>query len=209
MSDLKIKLYHYWRSSCSWRVRWSLFFKGIPFDAVAVDLLKSEQKQRGYLSKNPSAYVPCLNFRDEYFSESYAILEWLEEKFPSPRLLPQDINLRLKIREFCLKIVSGTQPLQNLVVMRHHDEDKGEQNIWSKHWIERGLLSCESLLPDLEQCFCFGEDLSLADLCLVPQIYNAKRFNIDVSLFPKLKKIHDNCLKLDSCKKSHPDSFKP
>lgn len=208
MLDKNLTLYHYWRSSCSWRLRWAFHLKNVSYTKKAINLLEGDQKKENYLKLNPSGQVPCIEIENYFVSESFALLEWLEETYPSPELLPQNSISRLKIREFCYKIVCGIQPIQNLAVMKAHSQDVNEQKRWSRMWIERGLKSCERILESTATRFCFGSELTLADLCLVPQVYNAKRFDVDLGSFPHVHKVYENCLVTDSCQASHPDKSK-
>lgn len=204
-----LTLYHYWRSSCSWRVRWAFAIKGLPYEAIPVNLLQSEQTGKNHLQRNPSGFVPSLQLGGQSFSESMALLEWLEESYPTPSLLSKDPLQRLRVREFSMKIASGIQPIQNLSVMRFHSDDQDKQRDWSKHWITKGLMACEKLLQGSEDSkFCFGDQLTFADLCLVPQVYNAKRFSVDMNLFPRLEEVYERALKTKTCQDSHPDKFK-
>ena len=208
MSGSELTLYHYWRSSCSWRLRWAFAIKGLSYKTTPVNLLKGEQKSDEHCKRNPSAFVPSLQLGEQSFSESLAVLEWLEETYPTPALLPKNSLERLRVREFTMKIASGTQPIQNLSVMRFYSDDKDKQRSWSRHWITKGLSACHDLIKTLpESEYCFGSVVTFADLCLVPQVYNAKRFSVDMSLFPRLEGIYQNCLKTKTCQDSHPDKF--
>jgi maleylacetoacetate isomerase len=203
-----LTLYHYWRSSCSWRVRWALTHKGVKYDDVPINLLLNEHRSPDFLAKNPSGFVPALVINGESFGESMAILEWIEETFPHKPLLPQSPLDRMRVRQMCLMIISGTQPLQNLSVMRKHSSDPAAQAEWSRHWITLGLQNLENLLANHAGTFCFGGQLSLADICLVPQIFNANRFNVNMDAFPIIKGVHQNCLKLPECDASAPHNQK-
>ena len=203
----EITLYHYYRSTCSWRVRWALHYKRVQFKAVAVNLLKGEQSQGDYFKKNPMAYVPSLSVDGEVFSESIAILEWLEETNPSPALLPQDPQSRMRVRQLCQIIASGTQPLQNLAVQRHHSKDKAAQWEYARHWIQKGFAAYEIMLSQTKGSFSFGESLTLADICLMPQCYNALRFGLDIEQFPNIFDVYQRCLTLDHYQKSVPEKY--
>lgn len=207
-SNYKITLYHYWRSSCSWRVRWALAHKGISFDDVAVNLLANEQNSPAYLAKNPGGFVPALEINGEFFGESLAMLEWIEETFRNNPLLPQNPNDRMRVRQMCQMIASGIQPIQNLSVMRMYSSDAGEQAKWARHWIAKGLDKLEQLVSQHAGTYCFGGALTLADLCLVPQIYNANRFNVDMTAYPTLNRINQLCLTIPECQASAPQNQK-
>ncbi|MGZ3707208.1 MAG: glutathione S-transferase N-terminal domain-containing protein, partial [Bdellovibrionota bacterium] len=143
-------LYHYWRSSASWRVRWGLEIKKIPHEKIAVDLLSSEEKKQDYLRRNPSGYVPCLVVGSHPpLGESLSILEWLEENHPKPSFFAGDSFLRAKIRQLAETVNSGIQPLQNLDATRKLSPDKEVQKEWMHHWMRRGLGVYESILREL------------------------------------------------------------
>jgi len=207
-SSNQITLYHYWRSSCSWRVRWALEYKGVRFTDVAINLLQNEQNSPAYLAKNPGGFVPALDVNGVVFGESLAIMEWLEEVYPSPSLLPQGPTERMRIRQVCQQIVSGIQPIQNLSVMRKHSSDQALQAEWARHWITLGLEKVEKLLSSSAGTYSFGGELTMADLCLVPQVYNALRINVDMSRFPVISAVNSNCMKLPSCEASAPHKQK-
>jgi len=208
----QLKLFHYWRSPCSWRVRWALEYKGISFEKEAVNLLKAEQRSESYKGLNPSAHVPTLEIdAKDFLSESIAILEWLEQEYSEHPLLPSSSLDRAAVRELSMIIASGTQPIQNLKVMQHLSDDKAERAQWSSHFIEQGLRAFEDKLKTwgFSGTFCYKDQLTFADLCLIPQIYNANRFNVDMSQFPILSAINENALKTESCFKAHPDRYAP
>lgn len=208
----EITLYHYWRSSCSWRVRWALEIKKIPYNSVAVNLLEGEEKNQDFLKKNPAGYVPALLYKNKVLAESLPIMEWLEEKFPEPTLYFGDSFMRAKIRQLAETINSGTQPLQNLAVMKKFSSDEAAQKSWSAHWTERGLNVYENILDEFHKAswkFSCGSEPSAADLCLIPQCYNAARFNMNFDAFPTIKKIYEHALTTEACQASAPDRFKP
>lgn len=206
-------LYHYWRSSASWRVRWGLELKKVPHRKVAVDLLKSEEKTREYLGRSPSGYVPCfLAAGAPPMGESLAILEWLEESYPSPSFFAGDSFLRARVRQLAETVNAGIQPLQNLDVVRRVSGNKEAQEEWTRHWITRGLGVYESLLSVTERrgrAFSVSDHPTLADLCLVPQCYSALRFQVDLSAFPQCSAIYEHALTTDECHRSRPEAFQP
>ena len=195
----QIKLYHYWRSSCSWRVRWALELKQIPYQSIAVNLLKAEHKTASYLKMNPSGNVPCLEYNGQFLNESIAIIEWLDEMFPINPLLPSDRWSKAQVRELVGIIASGTQPVQNLKVLKHRSSDPKEKADWARHFISEGLKSYEARIANTTGTFSFGSQITIADLCLIPQVYNAKRFNVDMNQLPHCKRIYNTSLKLKSC----------
>ena len=187
-----VTLYHYWRSSSSWRVRWALAIKGIEFASVPVNLLENEQNSEAHRARNPAGYVPTLEIDGHLLTESVAILEYLEETRPSPALYPREALWRARVRQVCESINAGVQPLQNLGVLKRHSSEPAEQKRWAAHFNERGLQVIEALLlrSDAERGhvgrFAIGDDLTAADLYIVPQVYSARRFGVDVTLFPRV-----------------------
>lgn len=193
-TNLQPVLYSYWRSSCSWRVRIALNLKEIPYDIKPISLIKAggEQHCNEYREVNPMEQVPALQIgrykkkgkiRHSNYSifiadghtlvESLAIMHYLEETRPQRPLLPQDVHKRAKVREICEVIASGIQPLQNLIVLIHVGEEKKKE--WAQHWITRGFRAIEKLLSTSAGKYCVGDEISLADCCLVPQVFNARR----------------------------------
>ncbi|HEX2568793.1 MAG TPA: maleylacetoacetate isomerase [Polyangia bacterium] len=196
MQEMKATLYQFWRSSASWRVRWALMIKGIPFDIVSVDLLAGRQNDTAYRACNPFGAVPTLVTEGRALGESVAILEYLEERIPDPPLYPREAWARARTRQFIELINSGTQPFQTgAVKQRHAADDPAEQDAWVRHFNERGLAACEQLAttiaaelghPDAEGRFVMGAALTAADLFLVPQLHHARRFGANVSRYPRL-----------------------
>ena len=210
---MELRLYHYWRSSSSWRVRWALDYKQIIHQKQAVNLLKQESESEDHRARNPSAQVPTLEMIDSspirFLSESVAIIEWLNEAYPEHPLLPASIDLRARCRELTEVINSGTQPLQNLGVAQLHSSSPDEQKSWNQHWIRSGLQSYEQLVQQTAGKLSIGDGLTVADLFLIPQCYNALRFDIGLDEFPVIQRIHDYALTLPSCISSHPDRYAP
>ena len=188
-------LYQFWRSSASYRVRWALAVKGIPFTTVPVDLLKGEQATAEHRARNPMAHVPALWIDGRCLAESVAIFEYLEETRPTPALYPGDAWTRARVRQVVELVNSGIQPLQNIVTQRRHSPDAEEQKVWSRFFNERGLEACEALLGTIageipgDGRFCVGSTLTAADLFVVPQVLTARRFGVDVARFPRLSAI--------------------
>lgn len=203
-------LYHYWRSSCSWRVRWALEIKGLSYTPEVVNLLSADQRSDAYLAKNPMGQVPF--FQDENgvgLADSMVIMEYLEEVYPTPALLPGNAAERAHIRRLCHIVASGTQPIQNLAVMRAAADTPEGQKAWNRRWIGNGLAAFESALGEGSGLYCVGDSLTLADICLIPQVYNANRVGLDMSAYPKVAAIYDRCRALDSCKRAEPEAFDP
>jgi maleylacetoacetate isomerase len=199
-----LTLYHYWRSSCSWRVRWVLALKGLAYESVPVNLLQGEQKAEAYLSVNPSGQVPTLKVEGRCLSESMAIIEWLEETYPYEPILPKDPWDRAVVRELALMVVAGIQPVQNLKVGRFYSEDQKQREAWNKHFIEEGFQALEKKLAAYPGPFAFGSQVTLADIALVPQVYNALRVGVEMRRFPRIEAIYSHCIKTDECEKAAP-----
>ncbi len=199
-----LTLYHYWRSSCSWRVRWVLALKGLAYESVPVNLLQGEHKTDSYLAINPNGQVPTLKVGNRHLSESMAIIEWLEEAYPQEALLPKDPWDRAQVRELTMMVVAGIQPVQNLKVGRFYSEDQKKREAWNKHFIEEGFEALEKKLQAYPGPFAFGQHLTLADIALVPQVYNALRVGVEMRRFPRIEAVYSHCLKTDECDKAAP-----
>ena len=204
--DLKspITLYHYWRSSSSWRVRWALLLKGVAFEKKHIHLVRGEQKKSEYLSVNPAGLVPCLVKDGRALSESLAIIEWLDETYPDPPLLPKDPWQRAQSRELALIIAAGIQPLGNLRALSRHSDQQEEREAWHRYFIETGLSLFETKIQQWSGPFCMGQDLSIADICLIPQIYNALRNRVDMKKYPRCWAIYEHCLTTPACAAASP-----
>ncbi|GFR09320.1 maleylacetoacetate isomerase [Trichonephila clavata] len=205
MAQSKPILYSYFRSSCSWRVRIALAYKEIDYEYKAVNLLKGEQLSDAFKKVNPCASVPVLVDKGNAISSSNAILEYLEETVPSPALLPADPFAKAKVREIVDSIVASIQPLQNMKVLQYVNKELGKDSkAWGKCWVESGFKSLERILEETHGTFCVGEEITLADVCLVPQVFNASRFDVDMAPFPLISKISSRLNGLRAFKDSHP-----
>ncbi|MBA2661426.1 MAG: maleylacetoacetate isomerase [Bradymonadaceae bacterium] len=207
-----MRLYGYWRSSSSWRVRAALALKGVSYDYVGVHLIEDggEQHSEVYRAQNPMEQVPMLEVeragRTLRLAQSMAILEFIEESYREPALLPSDLLLRGRARQLAEIVNSGIQPLQNLSVINMLRDDLGvDAKSWCQQWIVRGLSAYEALAAETAGTYSVGDRVSFADLCLVPQLYNARRFDIDLNEFALLTRIEAACLQLDAFVGSHPD----
>lgn len=204
-----MKLYTYFRSSAAYRVRIGLNLKGLAWEAVPVHLTRDggEQKKPAFLALNPQGLVPALEDAGAVLTQSLAILEYLEETHPEPALLPADPLLRARVRAFALGIACDIHPLNNLRVLNYlkgplgHTEE--EVAVWYRHWVETGLAALERMVQPGP--FCFGDRPTLADVCLVPQMANARRFNSDLSACPTLVAIDAHCQSLPAFAAAHPD----
>lgn len=207
---MELVLYQYWRSSSSWRVRFALAHKGLAYESRAVNLLDGAQTSAEHLARSPMGTVPCLVIDGRALTESVAIVEHLDAIAPSPTLLPRDPWARARVRQLAEIVNSGIQPLQNLAVMRRHSPDPAEQKAWAKHWVERGLGAYEALLATVarelgEGRFSVGDELTMADVFLVPQVYSARRFGVDLARFPRTMAVHDRAAALDAAIASSPE----
>jgi len=205
----ELTLFHYWRSSSSWRVRWALRLKRVDVKMVAVSLLNGESESPEHLKRNPQGYVPVLQVGHKYLQESVAIIEWLEELIPSPSLYPGDSYQRAHIRALVEAINSGTQPLQNVSVVEKYSKDEAAKKEWMQHFIRKGLKSFEIMARDSAGKFSVGDQVTAADLFLIPQLYNAQRHEVPLSEFPLLVKINENAFKTKEVQESAPDKYKP
>jgi len=205
-----MKLYGYWRSSSTWRVRIGLELKGISYESMPVHLLKGEQRSASYRGRNPMQQVPLLEFDADgatrRLSQSLAILEYLEESHPEPPLLPGDAWERARVRELAELINSGIQPLQNTGVLEHLGAvaPQVERGAWAGHFIGRGLTALEALASERSGRFLVGDRLTLADVCLVPQLFMARRFGVDVEPFATLRRVEEACMRLPAFERTHP-----
>jgi maleylacetoacetate isomerase len=204
-------LYSYPRSSASFRVRIALYLKGIPFEIESVDLLTDGQKSTRYLDLNPQGVVPTLIDDEVVISQSLAAIEYLEETHPKPSLLPEDPKDRARIRQLALLIACEIHPLQNLGVLRSLGERFGAgeeaRRAWAREVIERGLQAFSKILEKMgEGLYCHGDRPGLADVFLVPQLFNARRFECDLRAFPRLVEIDARCMELEAFQKAAPEA---
>jgi len=198
-----MKLYTYWRSSAAYRVRIALNLKGIDYTSMPVDLLRDggDQQQPAYRAVNPQGLVPALNAGGEVLAQSVAILEYLEEVHPKPALLPAASTSRAVVRSIVQSVACDIHPLCNLRVLKYLGEqlkqDKDQIDAWYRHWIAAGLGPLEALVTEYGSAgFCVGQTVTLADVCLIPQLYNAHRFGCDTSPYPRLTAIEQHLLSL-------------
>ena len=207
-----LTLYSYFRSSAAYRVRIALGLKGLAFDTVPVHLLRGggEQLQGAYRAVNPAALVPALQDDGATLTQSLAILEYLEEVHPQPPLLPPDALGRARVRSLALAVACDIHPLNNLRVLNYltgtlHASDAA-RNDWALHWMALGLDALEQHLvqePGTGLC-CHGDTPTLADCCLVPQLFNARRFGLDMAPYPTLQRIARHCETLPAFAAAHP-----
>ena len=184
-----MKLHGYFRSSASYRVRIALNLKGLGAEHLAHHLRKGEQRDPAYLALNPQGLVPTLQNDAAVLTQSLAIIEWLDETHPEPPLLPQDRLRRAQVRAFALALACDVHPVQNLKVLarlRQLGVPEAQVAEWAAWANREGLAACEMLIANEPGPFCFGEAPTIADLCLVPQLANARRFGVDLQAYPRL-----------------------
>jgi maleylacetoacetate isomerase len=207
-------LYTYWRSSASYRVRIALNIKGIGYETRPVNLVLDggEQKKPGYLDLNPQGLVPLLTVDGLVISQSLAIIEYLEEVRSDPPLLPHGPAARARVRSLALMVACDIHPLNNSGVQKYLGRDLGVSEdgrlAWYRHWIETGFRAIETRLarePETGR-FCHGDTPGLADVFLVPQVYNARRFDCDLTGFPSVTRIENACLELDAFHRAAPEA---
>ncbi len=204
-----MELYNYFRSSASYRVRIALALKGLEYDYRPVHLAKGEQFNESYAAVSASRLVPMLRDADQQLTQSLAIIEYLEETHPLPPLLPADAAGRARVRGLALDIACEIHPLNNLRVLRYlvHDlkVSEDDKNRWYRHWVETGLEVVERQLAAQPATYCHGETPTLADCTLVPQIFNARRFDCRLDHVPQLMRVFDACMKLDAFERTRPE----
>jgi maleylpyruvate isomerase len=207
-----LKLYSYFRSSAAYRVRIALNLKGLDYEYAPVHLLRDggQQLKPEYRALNPDGIVPTLVDGDEVLSQSLAIIEYLEETHPEPPLLPRAPADRAFVRAIALQVACEIHPLDNLRVLKYlkHQVKTPEdvKDAWYAHWVEMGFTSLEKRLAGDQRvgALCFGDTPTVADLCLVPQVFNARRFKIDMSRFPTLERIADHADQIDAFQRAAP-----
>ncbi|KAH8330827.1 hypothetical protein KR067_007892 [Drosophila pandora] len=198
-------LYSYWTSSCSWRVRIALALKDIEYEIRATSLLKKDSNHvytTDFLKVNPMQTVPALYIDGNTLCDSIAIIHYLDETRPENAVLPQDPVKRAKVREIVFLIGSAIQPLQNRLVLETIGEEKNMD--WARHWISRGFRGLERILSQSSGKYCVGDEISMADVFLVPQVFNALRYKTDMTPYPTIVRLNEELLKLEAFKVSHP-----
>ena len=208
-----LRLYSYWRSSASYRVLIALELKGLDYDYLPVHLVQDGgvQYSAAYREINPQSRVPTLETPAGVLTQSMAIIEWLEEAYPQPALLPGDAYARAQVRGLAQLLVADIQPLQNLSVTAYLREtvhaDEAAVRLWPQHWIARGLGAFEALLARRPHSgdFCLGATPTLADVCLVPQCYSSRRFGLDPAAWPRIARIEQACAALPAFQRAAPE----
>ena len=206
-----MKLYNYFRSSASFRVRIALQLKGLPYEYISVHLAKGQHKLPEYSAIAADNLVPNLVIDGEHLSQSMAIIEYLDESHPEPALLPKDPLARARVRALAQSIACEIHPINNLRVLKYLSGTLGlsedQKNTWYRHWVREGLEAFErQLAQGPESTFCHGNTPSLADCCLVPQIFNAKRFDVNLEGLPRTMGAFEACMKLEAFQKAQPSA---
>lgn len=202
-----MKLYSYFRSSAAYRARIALNFKGLDYETAGVHLGKGAHLQDDYRQRNPQARVPALELEDgTLISQSSAMIEYLEERYPEPPLLPKDPVQRAKIRAVAALIACDIHPPNNLAVLNYLRKEFAQNDAavdtWYAHWVSEGFRAVEALIAPSP--YAFGALVSLADIYIVPQVFNARRFKVPLDSFPKICSVSEACEKLDAFAKAHP-----
>jgi maleylacetoacetate isomerase len=204
-----MKLYSFFRSSAAYRVRLALSIKDVPFETITMNLPKGEHRTADFVALNPHRTIPVIDDGGVVLMQSLAIIEYLDARYPSPRLIPTDAIERARVQAFAQVIACEIHPLNNLRVLRHLRTELGLDedgvNKWVRHWIGESFLSLEALLGESAGRYCFGDDVTIADVCLVPQMYNARRFGCDLTPFPTVVRVTDTLRALPAFARAAPE----
>ena len=206
-----MKLYGYFRSSAAFRVRIALNLKGLDYENAFIHLRRGDQAAPEFLGINPQGLVPALEIDGQTLTQSSAIIEYLDETHPEPPLLPRDAAGRARVRALAAIVACDIHPLNNLRVLRYlHGplgHDQGIIETWYNHWIDSGFRALERLLADDPRtgAFCHGDTPGLADIALVPQVYNAHRYPLDLTAYPTIMRVYQTCRALDAFAAADPD----
>jgi maleylacetoacetate isomerase len=204
-----VKLYTYFRSSAAFRVRIALNLKRLPYEPVFVHLAKGEHRAPAYAKVNPQALVPTLELDDgTRLNQSLAIIEYLDETHPQPALIPREGKARARVRSLSYLVASEIHPVNNLRVLQYLKRALGQNeeqiNTWYRHWIADGLAKLEAELAASKGKFCHGDTPTMADCCLVPQIFNAQRYQSELAPYPSTMRVFETCMKLDAFDRAQP-----
>lgn len=206
-------LFDYWRSSASYRVRIALNLKGVDYERAPIDLVAGDQKTDTYRQRNPQGFVPLLEIDGRSISQSLAIIDYLDSTRPDPPLVPSDPGDRAHVLALALVVACDVHPLNNLRVLKYLGGPLGQpqeaRDAWYRHWVSEGLAALEAMAAGRSGRFLFGDSPSLADICLVPQIYNARRFDVSLDEFPTLVAADMAANALEAFAAAHPDRVAP
>jgi maleylacetoacetate isomerase len=209
---MTIRFYEYWRSSAAYRVRIALNIKGLAYESVDTSLLDGAHLTPEYKAKNPQGFIPMLEVGDVRLTQSLAIIEWLDATYPEPRLIPVEPTARAHVMAKALVIAADIHPINNLRILKYLKAELGQEqddvDSWYRHWIMQGFTALEAMV-DPDQAYLSGDALGIADVCLVPQMYNARRFDVPLDAYPNLVRIDATCTALDMFKAANPDAVKP
>ncbi|MEZ5654325.1 MAG: maleylacetoacetate isomerase [Sphingobium sp.] len=204
-----IVLHGYWRSGTSYRTRIALNLKGLAYRQETVNLLAGAQKREAYRALNPQGLVPALEVDGQVLSQSSAIIEWLEERYPDPPLLPRDADARAIVRAMAMTVACDIHPLNNLRVLKALKHDLGADDVrrdaWTARWIVEGFAALDAMIARHGGTYAFGDTLTLADCHIVPQVYSAERFNVPLDAYPALMRAVDNARANAEVAAAHPD----
>jgi len=206
-----MKLYGYWRSSASYRVRIGLALKGVEVEHIAVNLREGEQREGEHISRNPQGYLPVLELEDgTQLTQSLAIMDYIDATFREPDLMPRDAVKRSKVLAASLIIATDIHPIQNLSVLKYIRAEYGQGdegvNQWAKHWISKGFKALEDIAQKYDTPFFMTDEPAFFECCLVPQVYNARRFGVNMDAFPRLKAIDEACNTLPAFIQAAPEN---
>ena len=211
MTAPSLTLYDYFRSSASYRVRIALNLKGVAYEAVPTNLVEGAQRAEAHLARNPQGFVPTLEHGGQFLGQSLAIIDWLDARYPQPRLIPTQADARAKVLAAAMVIIADIHPLNNLRVLKYLKAEfcatQEQVDDWYRHWITEGFTALEALAP--AQGLFGGDAPDLVDVCLVPQIYNARRFDTSLDAFPKLVRIDAALTAMDAFIKAAPEAVQP
>lgn len=204
-----LKLYDYFRSSCAYRVRIALNIKAVEYETISINLLNGKHKAQDYIKVNPQGLVPALQIDDTtLLTQSTAILDWINERYEVPPLFSQDINIRAAQRSVCSLIACDIHPLNNLRVLKYLSHElsvnEADKKIWYQHWVQSAFQVIEEAIK--EGPFSFGKTVSMVDIYLVPQVYNALRFDCDMSSFSNIMRVYERCNSRPEFEHAHPDN---
>ncbi len=202
-------LHDYYRSSAAYRVRIALNLKGVEYESRSVNLAEGAQKSDEYRALNPQGFVPMLEIDGLKLTQSLSIIMYLASRFPEPPLLPDDAGEAAHVRGMALAIACDIHPLNNLRVLKYLEGtigvDKETRDAWYRHWVSEGFAALEAMAAPRAGAFLFGDTPSIADICLVPQMYNGRRFNVPLDAYPTLVRADENAARLEAFARAHPD----